>query len=146
MIVSNTGDNEGANQPLEVEQVSEVIRSYPVTLPDNFTVMLSEHKGIIINWQAEQSKESNYWTLETAQGDRSCVDLSFNNGDKVRTMSVLVEQGNEYFAQFSPLDTQQIIKNIAFRGSFSLCGYTFSLKGSQAALGKNKIYAELIEY
>jgi hypothetical protein len=50
------------------------------------------------------------------------------------------------FADFSPLDTQQLIQLIAFKRSFNLCDYDFSLKGSQAALGKHHAYAPYVEY
>ena len=36
--------------------------------------------------------------------------------------------------------------SIAFKNKFALCGYKFSLKGSQAALGKSAFYSPLVEY
>jgi len=125
---------------------NKIKRLSPVTLPDNFTLMLSEHQGVIINWQADETDEEQLWSLTTALGDNSCKELRFNNGDKFRSLSVLTENNIEYFAYFSPLDTKEILKSIAFRGNFSLCGYTFSLKGSQATLGKHPSYSGLIEY
>jgi len=124
----------------------KITRLSPVTLPDNFTLMLSEHQGVIINWQADETEEKQLWSLTTAQGDNSCKELHFNNGDKFRSLAVLTENKLEYFANFSPLDTKEILKSIAFRGNFSLCGYTFSLKGSQATLGKHPSYSGLIDY
>ena len=121
-------------------------RIHPVSLPDNFTILLSEHRAVIINWQADETQDQEIWQLTSAQGDTSCQSINFNNGDEIRTTSVVVEDGSNYFANFSPLDTKKIIKNIAFRGKFTLCDYTFSLKGSQAALGKHPVYAEIVEY
>ena len=122
------------------------LRLSPLDLPDNFTLMLSEHSGIIINWQADTTNEIELWDIHKAQGDKNCQEIVFNDGEKIRTINVMVEGGNDYFANFSPLDTKALLQSIAFRGNFSLCGYKFSLKGSQAALGKHSDYADIIDY
>jgi hypothetical protein len=122
------------------------VRLSPVELPDNFSLMLSQYQGLIIHWQANNNNETTLWKISSATGDKTCQAISFNKGDEFRTTEVVVEQKNKYYASFSPLDTKALIQAIAFRGSFSLCGYTFSLKGSQAALGKHLDYAELVEY
>lgn len=128
----------------------EIVREHPLEMPDNFTLYLSKHQGIIINWQADEVSEHNLWSQHTTQGDESCTNISFNKGKPIRTLSVKVEKlngiNNNYFASFSPLDSQALVQALAFRGKFTLCGYDFSLKGSQAALGKHKYYADWVNY
>jgi len=129
-------------------------RNHPLVMPDNFSLFLSQHQGIIINWQADEVNSPLLWSQTSIQGDDSCQQISFNKGNAIRTLMVQVENNtsvangvyNNYFASFSPLDSKVLIQALAFRGSFSLCGYDFSLKGSQAALGKNKQYANWVEY
>jgi len=129
-------------------------RMHPLSMPDNFTLFLSQHNGIIINWQADEVSTPLLWSQDSATGESSCQQISFNKGNSIRTLRVQVEQNidtskgayNNYFATFSPLDSQALVQALAFRGSFSLCGYDFSLKGSQAALGTNKMYADWVEY
>jgi hypothetical protein len=119
-------------------------------MPDNYTLYLSEHQGITINWQADEVSNTLLWSQLTAQGDESCKQISFNKGEPIRTLTVQVENttgtNNDYFASFSPLDSKTLIQALAFRGNFTLCGYDFSLKGSQAALGKNELYAQWVDY
>jgi hypothetical protein len=129
-------------------------RRHPLAMPDNFSLFLSQHQGIIINWQADEVSTPLLWSQSNAKGDDSCQHISFNKGTPIRTLMVKVENNtnvanqvyNNYFASFSPLDSKALIQALAFRGSFSLCGYDFSLKGSQAALGKNKQYANWVDY
>ena len=135
---------------------SELERNHPLAMPDNFTLLLSQHQGIIINWQADEVNSPLLWSQSSAKGDNSCQIINFNKGKPIRTLKVEVEGEinaaissnvyNNYFASFSPLDSKALIQALAFRGSFSLCGYNFSLKGSQAALGKNKHYADWVDY
>ena len=120
-------------------------RSDLLTMPDNFTLYLSQHQGLIINWQADEVANGEFWSQQSIQGDKSCTAITFNKGDDVRTLLVAVEDTNEYFAHFSPLDTKTLIKALAFRGNFTLCGYKFSLKGSQAVLGKNNSYGQYLD-
>lgn len=139
-----------------IESTQNIIeRKHSLTMPDNFSLFLSQHQGVIINWQADEVSIPLLWSQYSAQGDESCQQISFNKGDPIRTLRVKVESStlnnnngvyNNYFASFSPLDSKALIQALAFRGSFSLCGYNFSLKGSQAALGKNKQYADWVEY
>ena len=127
-----------------------ISRKHPLTMPDNYTLYLSEHQGITINWQADEVSEGLLWSQLTAQGDTSCQQISFNKGESIRTLSVDVGTSagtnTDYYASFSPLDSKELIQALAFRGSFSLCGYDFSLKGSQAALGTNERYAKWVDY
>lgn len=141
-----------ASMPKGTEQTLE--RNHQLDMPDNFSLFLSQHQGIIINWQADNVNSPLLWAQTSAQGDKSCQQVSFNKGKPIRTLKVVVEDNtaltdnvyNNYFASFSPLDSKALIQALAFRGSFSLCGYDFSLKGSQAALGQNKEYANWVDY
>jgi len=123
-----------------------ITRTAKISFPDNFSLLLSLHQGLIINWQADSTTDSQVWNLSTAQGDKSCKEVVFNNGKKFRPTSVVAESSEQYFANFSPLDTQNLLQEIAFRGNFKLCGYQFSLKGSQAILGKHPEYADKVNY
>jgi hypothetical protein len=116
-----------------------------LTLPDNFSVMIAADEAIVIHWQADVINSREVWALGTAEGDKSCETIKFNDEEAIRTYSVSTADSG-YYGYFSPLDTKRLIKNIAFKSSFALCGYNFSLKGSQATLGKSPFYANLIEY
>ncbi len=134
---------ESNNQP-QKEAKPTLVRENELLLPDDFTLFTSLYGGLIINWQADNTAKTTLWDIRQAKGDKSCRQIEFNNGESTRTTSVEVEHQENYFAQFSPLDTQILIKNIAAKNNFSLCGYTFSLKGSQAVLGKHPYYAEIL--
>lgn len=121
-------------------------RLYPIEFTDGFKLMISQHSGLHISWQADITDKAELWQQISATGDSSCRVIRFNNKAEIRTIAVIVEEGENYFAQFSPLDTEQLLKHLAHRGSFSLCGYDFSLKGSQALLGKNAPYNNLASY
>ena len=130
---------------VETESSSDQLQHH-ITLPDKFSLMVTTYEGIVINWQADSTDNNEYWNIANAQGDKSCQSIEFNQAGKIRSIKVDVQNNDQYYAYFSPLDTKALVKNIAFKGSFSLCGYKFSLKGSQTALGKNEYYANLIEY
>jgi hypothetical protein len=120
-------------------------------MPDAFSLYLSPYKGLIISWQADEVNNGTLWSQVDVQGDKSCNNIAFsprksNKQNTFRTLNVTVEETTNYYASFSPLDTKELIQSLAFRGKFSLCGYSFSLKGSQSALGKNKHYAEWVDY
>ncbi|MEI6894559.1 MAG: DUF805 domain-containing protein [Colwellia sp.] len=120
-------------------------RSHLLSMPDHFNVYLSEYKGIIIHWQADQVADGEFWSLASAKGDKSCQSMSFNKGATIRPLAVLIEKGSEYFASFSPLDSKELARALAFKSKFTLCGYSFSLKGTQALLGKHSQYAPFLE-
>jgi len=120
-------------------------KDHLLAMPDNFNLYQSAYQGIIIHWQADQVSNGELWSQLTASGDKSCQNLQFNKGAPLRPLTVLVENGSDYFASFSPLDSKELIKALAFRGKFSLCGYSFSLKGTQAVLGKHAQYAPFLE-
>jgi len=147
-VISTSAENENHsisdNNDPSLDQPSLLVYSHQVTLPDDFSLFVSSFDGITIKWQGDATSEEYLWQQLSAQGDNSCKEIDFNNGEKIRTLSVKQENSSDYLANFSPLDTQLIIKNIAFRGSFSLCGYKFSLKGSQSVLGKHGYYSTFI--
>ena len=126
--------------------IKKTIRLEKLDMPDKFSLYQSEFNGIIIYWQADTMADTKLWSQQTAQGDKSCKEISFNKGKSIRTQTVLVENKENYYANFSPLDSEELIQALAFRGNFSLCGYKFSLKGSQAALSKNAHYSDLLSY
>jgi len=120
-------------------------KNHLLAMPDNFNLYLSEYRGIIIHWQADQVADGELWSLLSASGDKSCQSITFNKGSEIRPLAVLVENGSDYFASFSPLDSAELVQALAFRGKFSLCGYSFSLKGTQAVLGKHRSYAPFLD-
>lgn len=131
-----------------------LIRNHPLPMPDNYTLHLSEYRGISINWQADEVSSTVLWSQTTAIGDDSCKEITFDKGEALRTLSVRIEstasdsvvKQNNYFAYFSPLDSKALVQALAFRSNFTLCGYHFSLKGSQAVLASNEQYAQWISY
>ena len=158
-VIEYFSNNEQSSKKQELNTLTEITqkvleRKHQLSMPDNFSLYLSQHQGITINWQADEVSNPLLWSQSSAKGDDSCQQISFNKGKPIRTLTVEVENSglensgiyNNYFASFSPLDSKTLIQSLAFRGSFSLCGYDFSLKGSQAALGQNKQYANWVEY
>ncbi|MCK8046574.1 DUF805 domain-containing protein [Shewanella sp. 1CM18E] len=118
----------------EVITEPKVVR-VSTAMPDDFSLAL-EDDVLIMRWLGDSGAPANLWSLATAKGDRTCSRLRFNNGTEYRPIVVdlLADTGTE--ARFSPLDTEAIVIDMARRGNVSLCGYNFSLKGSQAALAK----------
>jgi hypothetical protein len=129
----------------KINAINIIDKQYLLAMPDNFNLYLSQYQGLIIHWQADESNVNQLWSQLSNQGDKSCQQITFNRGKSIRPLSVNVENSNDYFANFSPLDTAELIKALAFRADFSLCGYNFSLKGSQALLGKHNQYALFLE-
>lgn len=129
-------------EPASVE--IKLVHDHRVDFDDNFSLFASQFTGLILHWKADQSVTQTLWDIEHAEGDQNCGLLDFNKGDDYRTTKVYVENGQDYYANFSPLDTRMIVKDIARRGSFKLCGYKFSLKGSQATLGKHYFYSDYL--
>lgn len=145
IVVKSPGqDNTSLNEPAVIKP--ELVREHTLLMPDDFTLQLTKYKGLIISWQTQSASEDILWDQKTIEGDIGCSAIEFNNGDKIRTIDVVVEQDAFHFAQFSPLDTAKIVSSLAKRGNFKLCDYKFSLKGSQAALGKNSVYADYLSY
>ncbi|WP_345853719.1 hypothetical protein [Shewanella algae] len=115
-----------------------------VRLPDSFNLSL-DGDLLRMSWLGDTDAPGPLWDLATAKGDRRCAELVFNNGTGYRPMSVVIGDNGKVEAAFSPLDSQVIVQDMARRGSVKLCGYDFSLKGSQAALGSVPAFRQLIE-
>ncbi|WOH37436.1 hypothetical protein RI844_19075 [Thalassotalea fonticola] len=144
-FLNNTvlADEAAQNAEQQAEQPKTVThRQQLLAMPDEFYLLLDDHEGLIVHWKADLIREGEIWSQASAEGDDSCEVIEFNNGDKVRTINVVVEDSGSYYANFSPLDTAFVVKSLARRGNFGLCGYNFSLKGSQKALNSNPIYSD----
>lgn len=147
MIISNiisyfNSTEKIIEEPVPIKKVVE--RTNKITFEDNFSLLTSSANGLIINWSSSSEDDATLWSIETANGDKSCGQIRFNNKKEIRTIDVVIENDGDYFASFSPLDTEFLLQEIALRGSFSLCDFTFSLKGSQSVLGKNMHYMDLM--
>nr|WP_239480651.1 hypothetical protein [Parashewanella hymeniacidonis] len=140
---SNADDEQDAEQqqPPAIAKPKE-----SVSLQDGFQLSLQDDKLFMI-WLGSDGNGEMLWQLADAKGDRSCRQLRFNNGTVYRPMTVerLADRNNSTQAGFSPLDTKDIIKDIARRGKVSICGYNFSLKGSQSDLSKSAVFRAYIE-
>ncbi|QYJ85871.1 DUF805 domain-containing protein [Shewanella mesophila] len=129
-----------AEQEAPIEPQSEVNSDIKtVVMPDGFNVLL-EGDVLQLSWLGERGEPGLIWSLATAKGDKSCQNLTFNNDAQYRPIEVRLTATTATVARFSPLDTRAILNDIAMRGSLKLCGYQFSLKGSQAALAKEPAF------
>lgn len=116
------------------------IRDYALEMPGDYYLMLDQNDGLVIHWRTSDEDNPALWSLLTAKGDNTCKELVFNDKERFRTTFVAVENGGDYFAELSPLDTHAAIKAIADKRDFSLCGYDFSLKGSRATIDGSETY------
>ncbi|MFT5235854.1 MAG: uncharacterized membrane protein YhaH (DUF805 family) [Shewanella sp.] len=129
--------SEDAPEQASIEHApQESVARSEVRLPDGFSLLL-EDDLLIMRWLGEADVPGVIWSLATAKGDNSCAELVFNDGSQYRPQSVELMADSSIEARFTPLDTAKIINDIALRGSIKLCGYKFSLKGSQSALAKS---------
>jgi hypothetical protein len=135
-------DSQTTLQQTTISLPSDLIRENKITLPDEFSLMTTQYQGLIIHWQADETTQKTLWDIRQTTGDISCKSITFNNNKSYRTTIVEVENNQDYFAEFSPLDTTNLLQSIAGQSSYILCGYSFSLKGSQAALGKYPFYSK----
>lgn len=136
-------NNEESIRPVETAYHAEI--SNVVVLADDFEVATNEFYGVVIQWEVDDNLgKVELWDVHSANGDKSCEKLTFNNKESIRTTKVLWLNQELIQAHFSPLDQSNLINGLAKRGSFSLCGYDFSLKGSQATLGKNSYFQQLL--
>ncbi|MBO2592766.1 hypothetical protein [Shewanella algae] len=126
------------------EIAAETSDRVTVRLPDSFSLSL-DGDLLRMSWLGDTDAPGPLWDLATAKGDRRCAELVFNNGTGYRPMSVVIGDNGKVEAAFSPLDSQVIVQDMARRGSVKFCGYDFSLKGSQAALGSVPAFRQLIE-
>ncbi|WNC71388.1 hypothetical protein RGQ13_14820 [Thalassotalea psychrophila] len=143
----NTAFTEDKDAQAAEQQATKTVnfitqRQQLLAMPDEFYLLLDQNEGLIVHWQADVIRDAEIWSQASAKGDDSCEVIEFNNGDKIRTINVVVEDSGSYYANFSPLDTALVVRSLARRGNFGLCGYNFSLKGSQKALNSNPIYSD----
>lgn len=135
-LFSGTTDDEYVEQESAVSAPQIAVQRDEVKLPDGFSLILEEDL-LVMRWLGETEDPGVIWSLATAQGDKTCAHLIFNNGTRYRPVTVEQMPDTGIEARFSPLDTESIISDVARRGSVKLCGYDFSLKGSQSALAKS---------
>ncbi|MBE8168694.1 MAG: hypothetical protein HAW66_10055 [Shewanella sp.] len=129
---------------LEIAEQSDNISEVKVRFTDGFTLGLAGKK-LSMSWLGDEGDAKALWTLADAKGELNCQVLRFNNGTKYRTMKVERLGDSSTQAWFTPLDTKAILKDVARRNNASLCGYTFSLKGSQSDLSKEPQFRAYIE-
>jgi hypothetical protein len=153
LVVSMPSFEEGSVEKIATEQPKiETAKSRlnKIEMPDQFWLMLDQNDSLTIGWEgdfktdAELAENGSYWSATTGKGDQDCVDLHFSLGKDIRTLLVTVKNGGDYYADFSPVDTEIIIKSIAEKDRFKLCGYEFTLKGTRSVLRKNKKYYEYL--
>ena len=130
-------------QAMDTAQPS--VKRQTVKLPDHFSLSL-EQDNLYLSWLGDTLKPGVIWDLASATGDQRCAALQFNDGSQFRPLKVSIINGNGLVeAAFSPLDTKALINDIAMRGSIKLCGYDFSLKGSQAALQADNAFSQYLK-
>ncbi|MCL1066245.1 hypothetical protein L2735_05410 [Shewanella olleyana] len=141
-----SGD-EVEQEPVEIAPIAQpetINETARVKLPDGFWLILQQDV-LVLRWLGDEGDAQPIWRLDTAEGDNRCAEMIFNDGSKFRPMQVdlMADSGTE--ARFSPLDNKRIIDSIAMRGSFKLCGYNFSLKGSQATLSSQPAFEKYLK-
>jgi hypothetical protein len=139
----SNSDDEGESQMTQgvIEPMS--MTRQMVKLPDGFWLAL-EGDVLILRWLGDAGDAQNLWRLASAVGDKTCANLEFNDGSQFRPMTVDLVADGATEARFSPLDKTVMVNHVALRGNFKLCGYEFSLKGSQAALMQNSQFESLL--
>lgn len=123
---------------------AENVRQHALEMPNNYWLMQDEHQALIIHWPSYDADNAQLWSIFTAKGEQSCEAAVFGQRDRFRTNLVAVENDGNYYASFSPLDSEALIKAIADKSAFSLCGYEFSLKGSRAALNTSTVFRDYL--
>ncbi len=116
-----------------------------IEMPDNFWIMLDQNDALTVAWQGDIKPDGQVWSALTGKGDPTCFEISFNRQNSFRVMQVEVKNGGDYYADFSPIDTEVLVESIAKLSRFKLCGYEFSLKGTQAKLMTKNRYRKIIE-
>jgi len=154
LILSLSSNNEIEEKPIVIEEKEPEFvkqRLNKIEMPDQFWVMLDQNDALTIAWEGDFKTKSqlgendSYWSAATGKGDKDCVDLDFALGEKLRSLNVTVKNGGDYYADFSPVDSQLIIRSIADKDRFKLCGYEFTLKGTRSLLRKNDKYFEYLK-
>ena len=118
-------------------------RRNPLPIND-YELLMDEYNALVIHWTSDENDDPTWWSILTADGESSCQAAVFNDNTRYRTNLVAVEDSGEVFASFSPLDTESIVRAIANKSRFSLCGYDFSLKGSRATISESRHYANYL--
>lgn len=135
---------EQQEEPKPQPFVSQV-RQYAFEMPTNdYSLMLTEHNGLVIHWPSYDENNPQLWSIASGKGEQSCEEIVFNDRQKVRTILVSIEGDGDYYASFSPLDTEKLVTGIADKSKFTLCGYDFSLKGTRSAISQSDIYSEFL--
>jgi len=120
-------------------------RRSKIELPDSFWIMLDQNRALTIAWQGDTAADGEYWSAYTGKGDPTCAEIDFTVGGEYRVLRVEVKNGGDYYADFSPLDTDALVRDIALKDRFTLCGYEFSLKGTQAKLMAIPSYRDILQ-
>lgn len=131
-------------QQQSAENISKK-RLHKLEMPDSFWLMLDQNNALTIGWEGDFKKDGSYWSSTTGIGDKTCTELHFSLGDNIRTIEVTIKASEDYYADFSPVDTKLIIKSIADKDRFKLCGYEFVLKGTRSLLRKHEFYREYLD-
>ena len=140
------GDETKAIEPENnVVQLPAPERLHKLSMPDKFWLMLDKNEALTIAWQGDQIPDGEVWSALTGIGDKACISLDFGSRETFRSMRVTVKNSGDYYADFSPVDTQAIVKAVALKSRFGLCGFEFSLKGTQAILMTHKKYARYFD-
>lgn len=141
-----TSESEIKETPQESKPVLEAKqRIAKIKMPDNFWVMLDQNDALTIAWQGDLLEDGEIWSAITGKGDSDCTNLRFGRNDEYRAMRVEVKNQGDYYADFSPVDSKAIVTAIAKKSRFYLCGFDFSLKGTQALLQTNKKYSRFLQ-
>ena len=82
--------------------------------------MLDQNNALTIGWEGDLKKDGSYWSSVTGKGDKSCTNISFSLGDNFRTLEVSIIASEDYYADFSPVDTKLIIQSIANKDKFKV--------------------------
>jgi uncharacterized membrane protein YhaH (DUF805 family) len=144
LLGADPKDDESTAAPGNQASAQKPVKRQQVSMPDGFVLAL-EGERLLMSWLGDDGEQETLWTLAQAKGDRQCASMNFNNGTGYRPMEVMRLASGRTEASFSPLDTQAILQDMALRGSVGLCGYSFGLKGSQAALSQNAAFRAYVE-
>ncbi|MCL1039863.1 hypothetical protein L2750_22425 [Shewanella submarina] len=135
------GAEETQMDEITVQQPAEpAVARDEVKLPDGFSLGLVDGR-LVMSWLGDKGEAGELWSLASAKGDQRCSVLKFNNGSEYRPVSVLMTADTVTEAWFSPLDARAVIQDVAMRGNAQLCGYKFSLKGTQSRLEAHRAFA-----
>jgi hypothetical protein len=137
--LNNTSPSSSTNEQKN-KIVSHETYRHILSMPDHFKVMNDQYNALFIQWEGDYKKSGLYWSITTGLGEKNCQTLSFSKRTSFQTLSVRITITGNYYAHFSPLDTQKIIQSIAEKRSFYLCGYHFNLKGTKKILHKTPYY------